>query len=216
MIFKKNSDDDRIFEESNHLQSLIFSIVKLSHIITVFPSTFSDKTKKKKNSAGSNLELELSRDYDNSLGSYSGYGDGAEQVSISDLYQPYNTDGVVVGGSIKKRRRTSAPTVVVKTLVESEDENSMQEESNETQAAVESIEEMTLNGSEIVADLTYENVVESQQEQTDDQDKLNSMSAFQLSTHFVPINGKVTEYEDEFANENSMGEAPLNLATDSH
>lgn len=75
------------------------------------------------------------------------------------------------------------------------------------QSNIDSVEEISVNGNEVAESLNNHEVVYNQP-----QEKLN-MSAFQLSTHFMPINGKV--YED-FSNENSMSETPLNLAAGSH
>lgn len=160
----------------------------------------------KRNSNG-NYELESSREHDNSSGSYTppaNYNDSAGHVSMSDLYSnPISTSG----GSIKKRRRTSAPSNTATITVKEEQVEVYQEQEHELQSHIDNVEEIGLNGTEVVEEALDNHVYDEQQ-----QEKLN-MSAFQLSTHFVPINGKV--YEDDYSNENSMSETPLNLAAGS-
>lgn len=160
--------------------------------------SYLDKTKKSKRNSSGTLELnESSKEQENSSGSYTppnNYSDNANHISMSELYQPF--------GGLKKRRRTSAPgcsstaAVIIKEEPESQQQNSDIEQT---------VEEISVNGNDITVALN--NHLYSQQPE-----KLN-MSAFQLSTHFMPINGKV--YED-FSNENSMSETPLNLAAGSH
>lgn len=138
--------------------------------------------------------------------------------------------GVVVasGSAVKKRRRSPGPASlsgVASQFMHEEMDGDYAPQLHETQAAIEQIEEISVNGSELSADGV------SNHGYGQSTDKVAAaMSAFQLSTHFVPINGKAYEEEEEeeedddeeeevgeFAtNENSMGETPLNLATDSH
>lgn len=121
------------------------------------------------------------------------------------------------GGSvIKKRRRSSGPSslsgVSQYMKEEIDGDGEYQPQLHETQTHIDNIEEISVNGSEISADGV------SNHGYGQSGDKV-TVSAFQLSTHFVPINGKAYEEEEEvedFTNENSMGETPLNLATDSH
>lgn len=158
-----------------------------------------------------NYELDSSREQDNSSGSYTppagNYGESTGHVSMSDLYNNLSTSG----GSIKKRRRTSVPNTTITTVTVKEEQLEVyQEQEHELQSHIDNVEEIGVNGTEVVEE-TLENHVYEEEEQPDEE-KLN-MSAFQLSTHFVPINGKV--YEDDYSNDNSMSETPLNLAAGS-
>lgn len=160
-----------------------------------------DKTKKTKRNSSGTFELnESSKEQENSSGSYtppSNYNDNANHVAVSDLYHPF--------GQIKKRRRTSAPgssSTTTTVVIKEEPETSQQPSSD----AEQTVEEISVNGNDIAVALNNHLYNQPAGE------KLN-MSAFQLSTHFMPINGKV--YED-FSNENSMSETPLNLAAGSH
>ncbi|XP_065218187.1 uncharacterized protein LOC135844028 isoform X2 [Planococcus citri] len=162
-----------------------------------------NKTKKTKRNSSGTFELnESSKEQENSSGSYtppSNYNDNTNHITVSDLYHhPF--------GQIKKRRRTSAPgssSATTTVVIKEEPETSQQEGTSDTE---QTVEEISVNGNDIAVALN--NHLYSQPAG----EKLAS-SAFSLSTHFVPINGKV--YED-FSNENSMSEAPLNLAAGSH
>ena len=129
---------------------------------------------------------------------------------MSDLYN--NSLNTSSGSSIsKKRRRTSAPSNTITTVMVKEEQLEVyQEQEHELESHIDNVEEISVNGTEVVEE-TLDNHVYDEEQQ--DEEKLNSMSAFQLSTHFVPINGKV--YEDDYSNENSMSETPLNLAAGS-
>ncbi len=148
--------------------------------------------------------MESSREQENSSGSFTppiNYNEAANHVTMSDLYSQYGASS-----GIKKRRRTSA-SGSANASIQEDSESSFQEQVHEIQSNIDNIEEVSINGTEVVESDSNHVVFDQQQE------KLN-MSAFQLSTHFMPINGKV--YDEDFSNDNSMSEAPLNLATDSH